>query len=918
MVQTSIQPQRDPDGVSDEWSLVPASVSLIWARRSATARPRLRERIDRGVRGKLTLLAAPAGWGKTTLLGEWTARTELPVAWVALQEADDDPLRFWRRVVAALGRLRPGLADDALALFQTPQPPPLAQVVEAALDAAASLPWDAVLILEDLHLIRSAETYETLDRFVDAMPPTLHLVVATRHDPPLRLSRLRAQGELVELRADDLRFDGEEARHFFAAVPGVALRDDEVAALVERTEGWVAGLRLAALSLEGRADPREVIAGFGGIQLDIADYLTEEVLARQAEPVVSFRLQTSILDRLTAPLCDAVTGRGDGQEMLERLERHNLFLLPLDDHRGWYRYHGLFAELLRSRLRRDAPDREAALHRRAAAWYEEHGLPLDAVRHAVLAEDTAEAAAVLERAADRLLWTRGEVTAFLRWVDALPVEVREARPRLMRSRAWALTLAGRLAEAEDAIAEIERRLETGSPAENDATPEPPDDPDGLNVLRGEAKAIRSRIAAFRSDHETATRCARHALALVPPSHGRLRSDVALNLGYTYLILGRLREAKPPFEEAVATGWASGNARAALFGLFYLAQVRLVEGRLREARTLLADELERAERGTSGVGWAVAVLRLGLGEILYEQNELEEARRQLELAVDEGRRAGDAKTLIYAYVLLSRVYQAMGEGARATATLRRGAMLSGSPWSGMDQARLALTQGDLRAAERWVTEAGLAIDDDPAPGDEVHYATFARLLIARGRLDEAIAVLERRLAAAEAGGRDGRALGFLALLAVARHAAGDRPAAIALVARALSLAADEAYVRTFVDLGPPMAELLRAALRAARRADDGLAALPVAYAQGLLAAFAEPGEGRADPTAVPGLVEPLTERELQILELVAAGRSNQEIAAALYLAPGTVKAHLNHIYGKLPARNRTEAIASARRLGLLSS
>ncbi|MGH2561420.1 MAG: helix-turn-helix transcriptional regulator, partial [Thermomicrobiales bacterium] len=444
-----------------EWPMMGEEGAAVRPRRQGIARPRLVERIERGARGKLTLISAPAGWGKTTALAEWVTRAEMPVAWVALEAADDVPLRFWRRVVAALDRLQPGVAEDTLALLKMQQSPPVDQVVDAALHAAAALRDDAALVLEDLHVVDATETYQALDRFVDRLPPALHLVIASRVDPPLRLSRLRAQGDLIELRTGDLAFDREEAGRFFAEMPGVGIGDDTVAALVERTEGWVAGLRLAALSLEGRADADGFVAGFGGTHRDVADYLGEEVLARQPAEVIDFLLDTAILDRLTAPLCDAVTGRGDGREMIDHLERANLFLVPLDDRREWFRYHGLFSDLLRARLRRDHLDREPGLHRRVAAWYDERGSPLDAVRHALPGGDVGQAAAILERAADRLLWAGGEVTVFLQWLDALPVEAWRARPRLTRSRAWALVMGGRLAEAEQAVAEIERGLATG-------------------------------------------------------------------------------------------------------------------------------------------------------------------------------------------------------------------------------------------------------------------------------------------------------------------------------------------------------------------------------------------------------------------------------------------------------------------------
>ena len=870
------------------------------------ARPQLVARLEEAARGKLTILSAPAGWGKTSLLTQWSQGSELAVAWVLLDEDDNNPTRFFRYVATALDGLSPGIADDVLTMLRSDAPAPARQLAAALIEPLAALPVPAALVLDDYHLIEDESVHAGVAALLDGLPPTLRLVIATRADLPFPLGRLRAAGEVTELRAADVRFDETEAAALFAMTPGVTVSQDDVAALVARTEGWVAALRLAALSLRGRPDPSSVIEGFGGTHRDIADYLGEEVMAHLPPDLRAFLIETSILDRLCGPLADAVTGRGDGQAMLERLEAANLFLMPLDAERRWYRYHGLFADLLRTQLARtgaNGVDHERELHRRAAAWHEQEGLLGDAITHTLAAGDKATAAALIDRAAHDAFYS-GETRALIQWVEALPSDLLADYPHLLHAYAWALIRTGRLDEAETLTDRIERDLH----ADGDVAAE--------RSLGAVVAAIRSRIAAYRGDHAQTIAYAEASLALIDDPRHALRGDAALGRGFARNALGETDAAAAAFGEAIRIGWATEHMQAILWGARYLAVVRLVQGRLGDAEALIADTLDRVRREHPAAGATISALLISRGEIHYERNRLAEARRDIVAGLSLAHRAGDAKILMNGYVARALLEQAEDQPGAAMATIGRAAQVFGSTHEAAIRAWLALRQGNLSAARRWADESGLSAADAPeAIKGDVQQITYGRVLIATGQVTAGVRYLERLLAAAEANGRDGRAIELLTLLAMTQHARGERPQAIAMLERALDLAEPEGFVRILVDEGPALAPLLRETLRnsSARQ----LSRSRRAYVVKLLAALAAEEPASSD-TAPPGLVEPLTEREREVLQLIAAGRSNREIAGELFVAEGTIKAHVHNIYGKLMVRSRTEAIAYAQQLHLLGA
>lgn len=893
------------------------SAKIAIPRCEGVPRPRLIDIVRHGARRKLTVVSAPAGWGKTTLLSAWIADESMPVAWLQLDRDDASPTRFWRHVAVALNRAQPGIADDVLAVLQgVGHNVPAPQV--ALVHAVAALPGDLALVLDDYHLIANGAVHGQVAELLENLPPSFHLVLGTRSEVPLPLARLRSQGNLTELRAADLAFTAEEARAFFATMGDASLTEADVATLRQRTEGWVAGLHLAALALQRREDVADFIAGFSGNQRDIADYLGEEVLRCQPDDLVAFLLQTSILDRLSAPLCDAVIGRDGAQAWLERIERDNLFLIPLDDERTWYRFHRLFADVLRRRLLHDRPDLVPNLHRRAAAWFEREHAFVEAVHHSFAAADADAVATLIERHYDRLLWACGEVEGLLGWLRALPPELLRQRTRLGLAEAWALLVTGRDAEAQRVLAEVEQRIDA-APGNGSPRPDPGGPAD--RPWRGEVAAIRARLAALQGQPSAAIPYGRQAVALLPPGRGSLRADVALDLGFAHLALGELTSAVEAFEEAIASGRATGNLRATLYATRYLGVVRVLEGRLRAAEVIYEEAVAIVTAEHDPPPPALGAVLVGLAELRYERNDLTGARRYLTEAIALGQRGAEVKIIVTGSLALARVYQAEGDWPRAREAAGRAARLLPDPSIMAAWKRITLAQGDLAAVERWVANADLRPEGDPTVAREPEYVALVRVYLARRDVGAASSLVTKLRSAAEAGGRVGTLIEVLLLEAVARELQGERPEAIAALDQALFLAEPEGYARTFIDQGPPVAALLAAALRT-RRPDNG--ASPVApsraYRRQLLRAMDETQPASADDGAQAEgqLSKPLTGREREVLRLLAAGRTNREIADELFVAVGTVKAHVHRIYGKLDARGRTEAAAIAKDLALLDN
>jgi LuxR family transcriptional regulator, maltose regulon positive regulatory protein len=691
---------------------------------------------------------------------------------------------------------------------------------------------------------------------------------------------------------------------------GLTITAKRVAALEEGTEGWIAGLQLAAHALKDReAEFRSMEAITDGARY-VFDYLAEEVLSRQPEDVREFLLQTSIVETLSGPLCEALTDTTDGQEMLEWLERNNLFLVPLDDQGRYYRYHHLFAAFLRERLGRIHPDEISKLHRRAGLWEEADGCLSGAIEHALAAEDFGRAADLIEEETG-VRRTYVDASLLLRWLGTLPHDLVRRRPQLSLLYAWALVHSGALEDAERWLRDTEATLgrDDGASTAGISYEE--------RTMLGEICIIRARLAAMREDAALTTKFSNRALELLPEGELHLRGDVALDLGHAYCSVGDLESASEAFARAAATGRAADDLRTALFGLRYQASQEISRGRLRKAEELLLDGQRLAESRPDGVPSVAGIIHTGMGELLYERGDLDEARRLLEEGIEHGRRSGEAKILVYGYVNLARVLMARGDAEGAHSLIRKaGGLTPRWPLIWAWQARFWLEQGDVESAARWSREYEATEDYMNYPR-HFERITMARVLLGEGRTDEALDSLGNLLENAVSEGRMAHAIELRALLALTYERLGATGEALEHLQRALTLAEPEGFVRVFVDEGLPMAALLERVIRSPQ--DDGsYDGTPDIYAGTLLEHFAlqaDSGNGRPRSGRAPGL-EPLSGREVEVLELVAAGRSNAEIASELYLSVGTVKAHVHHIFGKLLVRNRFQAVARARELRLL--
>jgi LuxR family transcriptional regulator, maltose regulon positive regulatory protein len=891
-------------------------------------RPRLGEFLNEGIGRKLTLISAPAGFGKTTLLSEWRMLHlggEYPLTWVSLEEADNDPTRFLSYLIAALQVIEANVGEAVLASLRSPQPPPTESVLTALINDIASIPEDFALVLDDYHLISHEAVHGAVTFLLDHLPPQAHLVISSRADPPLPLARLRARGQMTEIHADDLRFTPEETVAFLRGSMGLDLPEGSVAALEERTEGWIAGLQLAALSMRGREDISGFIAKLRGSNRYVLDYLAEEVLRHQPDDLEAFLVQTSILDRMSGPLCDAVTDREDGQEMLESLERANLFTIPLDEERRWYRYHHLFSEFLRERLHRTQPDQEPRLHRKASAWYEHNGLVHEAVDHALAAADLETGARLIEDNFRDML-AHGEATLLLNWLEALPEELVRSRPQLCIPCAWARLLTGQLEGAELCVQDLELMVDADFPPDRHEVPSSNEE---VAAVSGEAAAIRAFIVRTRGHVSRSLELSRRALGLLREDNFTLRGIVALNLGGAYSMSGDLAAAEAALTEAITASRRANNAFGVLLAMRELAELQVMGGRLHLAADLYRQSLRIAEQRPFP---AASLAHVGMGELLYEWNDLDGAMHHLTDGVELGERSGSTNIIFPSHALLARVKWAQGDLDGAVRIIQEDEHYVHSlNLSSRDLnrivaygARLRLAQGNASAAARLLGQRSIGVDDQVDHLSVFEYLVLARVLIAQNENDAGLDLLERLLRVAEATRSMGSAIEILAVLALAVGAQGDEAQALAALERALSLAEPEGYVRTFVDEGTPMAALLQKSLRARRRQRlIGSQEASPEYVGALLMAFRRSSVSRTLSTetellqAVLPHPESLSARELEVLRLVAAGNSNRDISAQLFVTVDTVKKHLTHIFAKLGVSSRTQALARARALGLIS-
>ena len=892
-------------------------------------RPRLLERLDEHALCELTLICAPAGFGKTTLLTDWARRGRLPVAWLSLDVGDNDPIRFWRYLAEALDQVQPGIGQRVTATLQGPAAP-LEAAMTMIVNELASQADQVALVVDDYHLIDAGPVHDAFAALLEHQPDQLRIMVATRVDPPLPLARLRARGQLAELRAADLRFTDEEATALLREATGLGLTADSEAALVTRTEGWAAGLQLAALSLHGHSDPTRFVATFSGSHRYILDYLTEEVLARQPPELVEFLLGTSVLERLSGPLCDAVTGRTDSQRLLEQVEAANLFLYPLDEVRGWWRYHQLFADLLQARLHQQLPDRVPGLHHKAAAWCEQHGLVNEAVHHALAAGDRQLAARLVERYTDEIL-LRSEGTTLQRWLAALPAELADSRPRLLVAKSLMALIDGR-EEAAEALLDAAERVFTQARGEA-GEPYEPSVGRGASLLANVPATIaveRAIVAELRGDAEATVAFASQALATIGEGEWMLETQARVQLGVAEWLRGRLQSAERILTDCIAMWRAADERYLAGWGYHYLGQLQRAQGRLDAAVRTYQQALELAAAPGRPVLPAAAGY-VGMAEVAYQRGELEVALRHATEGVALARQLANTQWLATGLAVLAWIRQAHGDPDGAVELIEEATRVA--PGRGMttpvslipvERARLALAQGRLGDAVTWIKDRGLAVDEQLSYADEQDHLLLARVLLATDRAVEALGLLGRLDALATEQERAGSVLEIWALRALALQGTGDHAGAQAAISEALTLAAPEGWLRLFVDEGAPMAALLRRlAMAATRDQAAAVRGLPGTYLDRLLQAFELAGLSVLPPpkpgAAAPGgLVPPLTERELEVLHLLATGSSNRAIADELVVAVDTVKSHVTHILDKLGVANRTQAVTRARELGLLTS
>ncbi len=872
-------------------------------RSGLVGRSRLTDRLGRAAEAKLTLVSAPPGFGKTTLVADWLASRDAgaATAWLSLDATENDPASFWSYVVAAVQRAAPNAGDAAMAALQSPQPD-VAFALHALLNDLAALPGGLGLVLDDFHLIDAREVMEQLAFVLDRLPARVHVVITTRSDPALPLARLRARGDLVEIRAADLRFTKDEAAAYLNGVMDLELTAHDVAALEARTEGWIAALQLAALSLHGRDDVASFIASFAGDDRYVVDYLADEVLARQPEGDRAFLLQTSTLERMTGPLCDAVTGRCDSRAVLERLDRGNLFLVALDDQRRWYRYHHLFAEVLRARLLDEDAASLPALHRRASEWFGANGEPREAIQHALAGGDVERAAGLIEMAIPEMRQARAEM-AVLRWLELLPAAVVDARPVLAAAFAGALMQTGEFARVAMLLDATERALEPSRAGSTSIA-----DENERRRLPGTLWMLRAGQARVAGDLAGTIANATRALELVAPDDHLSRGGSAALLGLALWETGDLDTAYGRFVEGMASLEAAGHVSDVVGLHVTLADIRMAQGRLGEARQAYERGLGIAQRHGGLPLRGAADMHVGIGDVLRERNDLTGAGERLAASRELGEENGLPKNPYRSRVAGARVRQAEGDLPAALQLLDAAEQVFFADFSPVVtpipalRARLWIAQGRLARAWDWARAARIATDDEPDYVGQFAHSTLARLLVADGRVVEALALTDRLVRTAEDAGWVAAALDALVVQALGRHAAGDARGALESLARAFAVAEPEGFVRTFVDEGPPMAALLK---EAAKRQ------LAPGYVSLLQRALA-PGR----PTRREGLAEPLSERELEVLRLLATDLSGPEIARHLVVSLHTVRSHTKAVFAKLGVNSRRAAVHRGRELDLL--
>jgi LuxR family maltose regulon positive regulatory protein len=900
-------------------------------------RPQLIEKLNDGLHRKLTLVSAPAGFGKTTLISAWVGEicqgapkeNKHKVTWLSLDEGDNDLVRFLSYFIAALNQIdeiETTFGKGALSMLQSPQPPPSDAILTSLINEFTEITHKIILVLDDYHLIEAQPVHDALVFLLEHLPMQMHLVIATREDPNLSLSRHRASNQLTEMRAAELRFTTSEAAEFLNQSMGLTLSEEDIIALETRTEGWIAGLQLAAISLQNHKDSTHFINSFTGSHRLVLDYLIEEVLNQQPERVQTFLLQTAIINRLTASLCNALTDQEDGQETLEMLERANLFIIPLDDERNWYRYHHLFADILRQRLQLTRSKQLSLLHIRASEWYEKNGSFDEAIKHALHAKDFDRAAGMLELVYQNMSG-KFLIEDWLGLISKIPSELIQTRPVISTQYGEALLDKGELEAGEKRFQDAERWLEhnqgEGLQRENLSSRMVVMDKDQFRTLPATIAVCRAQIALAQGDVSGTVQQAELALKL-SPEEGQIRSRASVMLGLTYWGRGELEAAYEAISAFVKNMERSGNIYFAVASSFGLGDIRIAQGRLNEAISSYKHFVQIASDQDENVQWITAHHHSGLAMIYHEKGE----REDFEMHQLKSKELGEKTTLIdwphRWHIALAKLKETAGDlhGALELLEGAKRAYIQNlvpdiQPVEAL-KARVYIKQGNLASAMNWVHERGISVDDDLSYLSEFEHITLARVIIAEYKNNrterdilQAIGLLERLLKAAEDKRRMGSVIEILVVKALAHDVHGNTPAALVALKKALALAEPEGYIHIFVDEGQPMARLLYETLSSGISTD---------YVKRILAAFQFEQSEPMDQTQTPAteLIEPLSDREIEVLRLIADGLTRQEIAVQLVLALNTVKTHARNIYSKLGVHNQMQAVGKAKSLGLLDN
>ena len=914
------------------------------ARLEWVLRTNLIERLNQGLSHKLTLISAPAGFGKTTLLSELVYNLKTPersgiptFCWVSLDKEDNDPARFWAYVMAALQTGLPGVGRGLQEALQSPLPPPIETILATLINEIAAGQQALVLILDDFHVIEAQPIHDGLVFLLDHLPPQMHLVISSRANPPWPLACLRSRHDLVELRARDLRFTPNEAATFLNQIMKLNLTAGDTTALDERTEGWIAGLQMAALSLQGRDNAHSFISAFTGSHRFIFDYLVEEVLQNQTREVQDFLLETSILERLNASLCNYISGRESGiksresdttllarfstldsQTILENLDRANLFIIPLDNERQWYRYHHLFADLLRSRLEHDQPDQFVNLHVRASTWCEEHGFLPEAIKHALSARNIERAANLVEGNALALL-NHGQLATLLNWLNALSQETVHSRPWLCIARAWLYAYGGQaealvacLQDAENRLAEIE-------------------DLEQQKSLSGYIAAIRAYDTWQRGESELAIRHARQALEALPKTDRVARSQVATTLGLALQYSGDYDGTAQAYQLAVATSRETGDMHLTAFAYGCLAFLHITLGQPHQAYSTcqeglsLVEEMDQKDGIGEGAGqgsWKLPTLGYiytSLSIILLNWNDLEAALQYAKESVKLAERWEQVDLLHHSYTCLANVLIETGDVDGAFEIVQKAKLLASrvSPWfsriSELQEVRLNIAKGNLEPALLWMQAHQYNLDLESDNPNLFLGNMVASIYAEQRKYPEALQLLDKIESQIDKPGAVQGAITALILRTLILQELGKSQAALSALERALRLAEPEGFVRVFIRKGAQMTGLLRKA--AARGLQPTFVSKLLSALEVDTRALKLPAQPEQPSLVSSRLVEPLSEREMEVLHLLVSSLSIPEIAGRLIVSPNTVRSHVKSIYGKLDVHNRMEAIERARELRL---